>query len=45
MLHSIFTPQVTLWDEIRKAVAADPYIQSMGRVATEKPGGSYTWRQ
>jgi hypothetical protein len=44
MLHNIFTPQVTLWEEIRKAAAADLDIQSMGRVANEKPSGSYTWR-
>jgi len=45
MLHRIFTSQVTLWDEIKKAIAADPYIQSMGHVATEKLGRSYIWRQ
>ena len=26
MLHSIFTPQVTLWEEIKKAAAKDWYI-------------------
>jgi len=31
--------------KLKKAVEEDPYIQSMGRVATEQPGGSYKWHQ
>jgi hypothetical protein len=37
--------QVTLWEEIKKTLKEDQYIQSMGRVATEEHEGSYTWRQ
>lgn len=44
VLQAIFTPQVTLWDEIKAAATTDTYIQQMGRLAVENPAGSYTWR-
>lgn len=40
-----FFPQVSLWEEIKKAAEEDQYIQSKVRVAPEQPGGSYTWCQ
>ena len=45
ILHNIFFPQVSLWEEIKKAADEDQYIQSNVRMATEQPGGSYTWCQ
>ncbi|KAA8538316.1 hypothetical protein F0562_027861 [Nyssa sinensis] len=44
ILYQIFLPQISLWEDIKEAAKEDPYIQSMGRVALEQPGGSYTWR-
>lgn len=37
--------QVSLWEEIKKTLKEDQYIQSMGRVAMEEHEGSYTWCQ
>lgn len=31
--------------KLKRAVEEDPYIQLMGRVAMEQPGGSYKWHQ
>ena len=45
ILHNIFFPQVSLWEEIKKVADEDQYIQSNVRMATEQPGGSYTWCQ
>jgi hypothetical protein len=44
VLHHIFIPQVTLWEEIKQAAKADSYIQSMSRVATDQPNSHYIWR-
>ena len=44
ILHNIFFPQVSLWEEIKKAADEDQFIQSKVRMATKQPGGSYTWR-
>ncbi|KAL6315672.1 hypothetical protein AAG906_005760 [Vitis piasezkii] len=43
VLQNIFFPQVSLWEEIKRAAEKDPYIQAKSRVATEQPGSSYTW--
>ena len=43
ILHHIFFPRVSLWEEIKKAAYEDQYIQSKVRMPTEQPGGSYTW--
>lgn len=45
ILHNIFLPQVSIWEDIKQATTNDPYIQSMGRKAVDHPEGPYAWRQ
>ena len=45
IIHHIFFPRVSLWEEIKKTSKKEQFIQLMGRVATEQSNGSYTWRQ
>ena len=42
ILHHIFFPQVSLWEEIKKAAYEDQYIKLMVCMPTEQLGGSYT---
>ncbi|XP_035545952.1 uncharacterized protein LOC118348436 [Juglans regia] len=44
ILHGIFIPQASLWEEIKQAAATDPYVNSKGRLATDQPNGPYKWR-
>jgi hypothetical protein len=39
-----YVPEVSLWDEIRKALEIDSYIQSTSDMAKTHPERSYTWR-
>jgi len=39
-----YVPEVSLWDEIRKALETDSYIRSTSDMAKTLPERSYTWR-
>ena len=39
-----YVPEVSLWDEIRKALEIDSYIRSTSDMAKTHPKRSYTWR-
>ncbi|KAK4844271.1 hypothetical protein QYF36_018319 [Acer negundo] len=36
--------QAPLWDEIKAEVVGHPYMDKIGKMATERPGVPYTWR-
>lgn len=43
-LHALFLPHSTLWDQIRATMTSHPYMLKVSRLATEKPGEPYLWK-
>ena len=43
-LNALFVPQAPLWDEIKAEAIKHPYMDKIGKLATDSPGAPYTWR-
>ena len=43
-LHAFSTSQVPIWDTLRVEIETDPYMQKVGKIASENPGAPYLWR-
>lgn len=43
-LNALFVPQAPLWDEIKAEAIKHPYMDKIGKLATDIPGAPYTWR-
>lgn len=42
ILHQLFYPKVSLWDQIRKAATSDPYVSSKQTEATSTGNNFYS---
>ena len=42
-LNALFVPQAPLWDEIKAEAIKHPYMDKIGKLATDSPGAPYTW--
>ncbi|KAJ8636133.1 hypothetical protein MRB53_010400 [Persea americana] len=43
-LDALFVSQAKVWDNIKEEAISHPYMQKIGKLATENPGSPYTWR-
>jgi hypothetical protein len=44
ILNALSVPQVTLWEDIKKASTGHPYMEQIIQQAQNSPGKPYTWR-
>jgi hypothetical protein len=43
-LTTLYVPQTQVWNNIKEEAISYPYMQKIGKVATENPNNPYTWR-
>ena len=43
-LNTLFVPQTSLWNAIKKEANEHPYMVRIGKLATANPGAPYKWQ-
>lgn len=44
ILNALFVPQVSLWEDIKKASTGHPYMEQIIQQTWNSPGKPYTWQ-